>query len=132
MRSRASRRNPIAGGVGPHAQPPTYSRTEVAAFSIAPGRNGAMFETGVRQFRLALGMTQGRRLDPRNVARLVDDVLATLAEFGEPGVDAAELIEGPMSSPEARLEVTNNSLRRTARRLSSQSPFFARRFATAQ
>jgi phenylacetate-coenzyme A ligase PaaK-like adenylate-forming protein len=91
-----------------------------------------MFETGVRQFRLALGMARGRRLDPRNVARLVDDVLATLAEFGEPGADAAELIEGPMSSPEARLEITNNSLRRTARRLSTRSPFYARRFASAQ
>ena len=91
-----------------------------------------MFETGVRQFRLALGMVQGRRLDPRNVARLVDDVLATLAEFGEPGADAAELIDGPMASPEARLEVTNSSLRRTARRLAAQSPFYARRFASAQ
>jgi phenylacetate-coenzyme A ligase PaaK-like adenylate-forming protein len=91
-----------------------------------------MFETGVRQFRLALGITQGRRLDPRNVARLVDDVLATLAEFGEPGADATELIDGPMTSPEARLEVTNRSLRRTARRLAAQSPFYARRFASAQ
>ena len=81
---------------------------------------------------MALGMAQGRRLDPRNVARLVDDVLATFAEFGEPGADVAELIEGPMSSPEARLEVTNNSLRRTARRLAAQSPFYARRFASAQ
>lgn len=91
-----------------------------------------MFETGVRQFRMALGMARGRRLDPRNIALLVDDVLATLAEFGEPGADAAELIEGPMSSPEARLEVTNNSLRRTARRLAAQSPFYARRFASAE
>jgi phenylacetate-coenzyme A ligase PaaK-like adenylate-forming protein len=90
-----------------------------------------MFETGVRQFRLALGMVQGRRLDPRNVARLVDDVLATLAEFGEPGADAAELIGGPMASPEARLEVANRSLRRTARRLAAQSPFYARRFTSA-
>ena len=90
-----------------------------------------MFETGIRQFRLALGMAQGRRLDPRNVARLVDDVLATLAEFGEPGADAAELIGGPMASPEARLEVANRSLRRTARRLAAQSPFYARRFTSA-
>jgi phenylacetate-coenzyme A ligase PaaK-like adenylate-forming protein len=90
-----------------------------------------MFETGVRQFRLALGIVQGRRLDPRNVARLVDDVLATLAEFGEPGADAAELIDGPMASPEARLEIANRSLRRTARRLAAQSPFYARRFTSA-
>jgi phenylacetate-CoA ligase len=90
-----------------------------------------MFETGVRQFRLALGMVQGRRLDPRNVARLVDDVLATLAEFGEPGAHVNELIDGPMASPEARLEIANSSLRRTARRLAAQSPFYARRFTSA-
>ena len=91
-----------------------------------------MFETGIRQFRLALGMAQGRRLDPRNVARLVDDVLATLAEFGEPGADAAELIDGPTTNPADRLEMTNSSLRRTARRLAAQSPFYARRFGSAQ
>jgi phenylacetate-coenzyme A ligase PaaK-like adenylate-forming protein len=90
-----------------------------------------MFETGVRQFRLALGMVTGRRLDPRNIARLVDDVLATLAEFGEPGADAAELIDGPMADPEARLEIATRSLRRTARRLAAQSPFYARRFTSA-
>jgi phenylacetate-CoA ligase len=91
-----------------------------------------MFETGVRQFRLALGMAQGRRLNPRNVERLVDDVLATLGEFGEAGADAAELIDGPMTNPADRLEVTNNSLRRTARRLAAQSPFYARHFSSAQ
>ncbi|HEX4832655.1 MAG TPA: AMP-binding protein [Trebonia sp.] len=90
-----------------------------------------MFETGVRQFRLALGLVAGRRIDPGNVARLVDDVLATLAEFGEPGADAAELIDGPTTSPEAQLETANRGLRRTARRLAAQSPFYARRFAAA-
>jgi len=82
-----------------------------------------MFETGVRQFRLALGMAQGRRLDPRSIARLVDDVLATVAEFGAAGADAAELIDGPTTSPADRLEMTNSSLHRTARRLAAQSPF---------
>src|SRR5579859_7987259 len=90
-----------------------------------------MFETGVRQFRLALGMAQGRRLDPRSIARLVDDVLATVAEFGAAGADAAELIDGPTTSPGDRLEMTNSSLRRTARRLAAQSPFYARRFTSA-
>jgi len=91
-----------------------------------------MFETGVRQFRLALGMAQGRRLDPRNVERLVDDVLATLAEFGAAGADAAELIDGPATNAADRLEITNNSLRRTARRLAARSPFYARHFGSAQ
>jgi phenylacetate-coenzyme A ligase PaaK-like adenylate-forming protein len=90
-----------------------------------------MFETGVRQFRLALGMVWGRRLDPANVARLVGDVLATLAEFGEPGTDADELINGPMADPEIRLDIANRCLRRTARRLAAQSPFYARRFTSA-
>jgi phenylacetate-CoA ligase len=91
-----------------------------------------MFETGVRQFRLALGMAQGRRLSPRNVERLIDDLLATLAEFGEAGADATELVDGPMTNPQDRLEITNNSLRRTAVRLAAQSPFYARHFRSAQ
>jgi phenylacetate-CoA ligase len=90
-----------------------------------------MFETGVRQARMALSMVWGRRLDPRNVGRLVDDVLATIAEFGAPGADAQELIDGPLADPEERLEVTNRGLRRTARRLAVRSPFYARRFADA-
>jgi phenylacetate-CoA ligase len=91
-----------------------------------------MFETGVRQFRLALGIATGRRIDPRNVERLVGDVLATLAEFGAAGADAAELVEGPTANPQDRLEFTNSSLRRTAKRLAAQSPFYARHFSSAQ
>jgi phenylacetate-CoA ligase len=91
-----------------------------------------MFETGVRQFRLALGMVQRRRLDPRNVERLVGDVLATLAEFGAAGADAVELVEGPTANAGDRLEFTNTSLRRTARRLAAQSPFYARHFSSAE
>jgi phenylacetate-CoA ligase len=91
-----------------------------------------MFETGIRQFRLALGMAQRRRLDPRNVERLVGDVLATVAEFGSAGAEAAELVDGPMTSAQDRLEITNNSLRRTAVRLAAQSPFYARHFSSAQ
>lgn len=90
-----------------------------------------MFETGVRQFRLAIGMVWGRRLDPKNVARLVDDALATVAEFGEPGADVRELIDGPFADPDARREFTDRALRRTARRLAAHSPFYARRFEAA-
>jgi phenylacetate-CoA ligase len=90
-----------------------------------------MFETGIRQFRMAWSMVQGQRLNPGNVARLVDDALATLAEFGEPGADVTELIDGPMSDPGARAEVANKALRRTALRLAAQSPFYARRFTSA-
>jgi phenylacetate-CoA ligase len=90
-----------------------------------------MFETGVRQFRMAMGMVWGRKIDPANVARLVDDALATMAEFGEPGADARELLDGPFANPDARLEFVNRGLSRTARRLAAQSPFYARRFAAS-
>jgi len=90
-----------------------------------------MFETGVRQLRMAIGMISGHRLDTRNIGRLVDDALATLAEFGEPGADAQQLLGGPLADAEERLDFAKRGLRRTARRLEAQSPFYARRFAAA-
>jgi phenylacetate-CoA ligase len=91
-----------------------------------------MFETGARQFRMAMSMVWGRRLNARNVGRLVDDVLATVAEFGEPGDQAQELLGEPPGDPQARLEFTTRSLRRTASRLAVRSPFYARQFAAAE
>jgi phenylacetate-coenzyme A ligase PaaK-like adenylate-forming protein len=91
-----------------------------------------MLETGVRQFRMAMGMVWGRRLSPRNLGRLVNDVLDTIAEFGEPGDEAQEVLGGPLADPEYRLEWANRGVSRTARRLSATSPFYARRFAAAQ
>src|ERR1700722_10056941 len=90
-----------------------------------------MFETGVRQFRMAMGMVWGRRLDPQNIGRLVDDVLITIAEFGEPGADAQVLLGGPIASAAEEQELAERALRRTARRLAVQSPFDPRRFAAA-
>jgi phenylacetate-CoA ligase len=90
-----------------------------------------MFETGVRQVRMALGMVWGRRLDTANIARLVGDALATIAEFGEPGADARELLDGPFADPEARTEFATRRLQQTARRLARTSTFYARRFAAA-
>ncbi|CAN5851971.1 hypothetical protein BH18ACT7_BH18ACT7_22810 [soil metagenome] len=90
-----------------------------------------MLETGVRQVRMAFSMVFARRIDTRNVARLVEDALATLREFGSPGTDVQQLIDGPFSEPAERLEFALRSLRRTARRLDAQSPFYARRFAAA-
>lgn len=90
-----------------------------------------MLETGIRQFRMAMGMVWGRRLKTDNVARLVDDALATLKEFGEPGPDAGELIDGPLNDPAARLDFATRGVRRTAVRLAALSPFYERRFAAA-
>ncbi len=38
---------------------------------------------------------------PATSRRLVDDALATLEEFGEPGADAGQVIDGPLSDPAA-------------------------------
>jgi phenylacetate-coenzyme A ligase PaaK-like adenylate-forming protein len=80
---------------------------------------------------MAMGMVWGRRLKTDNVARLVDDALATLKEFGEPGPDAGELIDGPLNDPAARLDFATRGVRRTAVRLAALSPFYERRFAAA-
>jgi phenylacetate-coenzyme A ligase PaaK-like adenylate-forming protein len=90
-----------------------------------------MFETGVRQIRMAISTVSGRRLDTQNIGRLIDDALATIAEFGEPGPDAQQVFGGPLAEPEARADFANRGLARTARRLAAQSPFYARRFAAA-
>jgi phenylacetate-coenzyme A ligase PaaK-like adenylate-forming protein len=90
-----------------------------------------VFETGVRQFRMAMGMVSGRRLSPRNIERLVDDALATLAEFGAPGEDAQAVTDGPLTDPVERAQIAMKNVRRTARRLAVRSPFYARRFAAA-
>jgi phenylacetate-coenzyme A ligase PaaK-like adenylate-forming protein len=90
-----------------------------------------LFETGIRQFRMALGMAIGARLDPPNIARLVNDAATTIAEFGEPGTGGRELADGPFADPAARADFTNRGLRRTGRRLADRSAFYARRFAAA-
>jgi phenylacetate-CoA ligase len=89
-----------------------------------------MFGTGIRQFRMAISMVWGHRIDPANIGLLVDDVIATLAEFGSLGTggDEQQLLGGPMSEPDAQREFAARGLRRTARRLAEQSPYYARRF----
>ena len=83
-----------------------------------------MFETGVRQLRLALSMVRGRPIDVRNVERLIGDALATLAAFGSPGDDLQEMLDGPFSDPQARRAFQQQALRRTARRLADRSPHY--------
>jgi phenylacetate-CoA ligase len=86
-----------------------------------------VFETGLRQLRLAMAMVWGRKIDPANVTRLIDDALATLAEFGRPGEDVEQLIDGPFADPSMRRDLTERALRRTARRLARLSPFYAQK-----
>ena len=88
-----------------------------------------MFETGVRQFRMAMAMVGGRRINPRVIERLTGDVLATLREFGAPGDDVRELLDGPLADPESREHFQLQALRRTVRRLGARSAFYAKLLA---
>jgi phenylacetate-coenzyme A ligase PaaK-like adenylate-forming protein len=88
-----------------------------------------MFETGVRQFRMAMAMVGGRRISPRVIERLTGDVLATLREFGAPGDDVRVLLDGPLADPESREHFQLQALRRTVRRLGARSAFYAKLLA---
>ncbi|MEA2827269.1 MAG: hypothetical protein QOG43_1708 [Actinomycetota bacterium] len=83
-----------------------------------------MFETGIRQVRMAISMVWGRPINPGNVERLIEDALETLAAFGAPGDDVQQLLDGPFADPEARLDFQTRALRRTAKRLARVSPFY--------
>lgn len=88
-----------------------------------------MFETGVRQLRMALSMTWGRPFNTDSLTRLVADAVATIDEFGELGLEAREVIETPFADEADRIDHADRSLRRTARRLAELSPFYAEWFA---
>lgn len=90
-----------------------------------------MFETGIRQVRMALSMVWGRPINPRNIERLIEDALETLRMFGAPGDDVQQLLDGPFADPEARHEFQTSGLRRTARRLARLSPYYSEVFAAA-
>lgn len=88
-----------------------------------------MFETGIRQFRMAVSMVWGRPINPRNVERLIEDVLSTLREFGAPGDDVQQLLDGPFTNPTTRAEFQSRAIQVTARRLASKSPYYQQLFA---
>ena len=87
-----------------------------------------MFETGIRQLRMAMAIVWGWRIDPSNVERLIADGLRTLETFGAPGDDVDQLLDGPFADPDTRRTFQDRALRRTAERLARRSPYYARLF----
>ena len=83
-----------------------------------------MFETGVRQVRLAVSMVSGRRINPTNVQRLVGDAVATLQAFGAPGEDVEQLLDGPYADPAMRRHLQQRALHRTVKRTAKVSAFY--------
>ena len=90
-----------------------------------------MFETGIRQFRMAMGMVSGRRLEPATSAGWWRTRWPRSPSSASRAPTRSRCSSGPLADPEERLEFARRGLRRTARRLAAQSPFYARRFAAA-
>src|SRR5690349_17855262 len=93
-------------------------------------KENGMFETGIRQFQMAMAMVWGKPIHPRTMERLIEDALKTLKEFGTPGDDVQQLLEGPFSDPSARREFQNRALQRTLQRLMRFSPYYHKRLAS--
>jgi phenylacetate-coenzyme A ligase PaaK-like adenylate-forming protein len=90
-----------------------------------------MLDTGIRQLRMARSLIWGRPISADNVRRLVGDALKTLEEFGEPGDDVQQLLDGPFADPELRRSFQTRALRRTAARAASLTPFYREIFEGA-
>jgi len=83
-----------------------------------------VFETGVRQLRMAWSILRGVPISPGNLERLIEDARATLREFGAPGEDVEQLIDGPFADPDMRRHLQDTSLRRTVKRAARLSPYY--------
>ena len=83
-----------------------------------------MFETGIRQVRMAWSILRGAPISPRNLERLIDDARATLREFGAPGSDVEQLLDGPFADPAMRQHLQDTSLRRTVKRTARVSRYY--------
>lgn len=90
-----------------------------------------MFETGVRQLRMAWSIMRGAPISPGNLERLIGDARATLRAFGAPGDDVGQLIGGPFADPGTRRHLQDAALRRTVRRAARVSPYYRERLAAA-
>jgi phenylacetate-coenzyme A ligase PaaK-like adenylate-forming protein len=88
-----------------------------------------VFETGIRQFRMAMAMMWGWHIKPRIIEHMVADTLKTLEEFGTAGDDVQQLLDGPFTDPVARKEYQVRMVQHTARRLLRRSPYYSKLFA---
>ncbi|MGC5396312.1 phenylacetate--CoA ligase family protein [Streptomyces sp. DT20] len=88
-----------------------------------------MFATALSQLRYGAAILRNRRIRPQDLERIARDLVATLAEFGEPGADSA-LLPGQAGAvdPAVRRTVTERSLRATARAAARHTAYYRRTF----
>lgn len=89
-----------------------------------------MFGTALSQLRYGMAVLRNRRIRPQDLEHLARDMVATLAEFGEPGADSSLLPgQAGLIDPEVRRTVTRRSLRATARAAARHTAYYRRVFA---
>lgn len=88
-----------------------------------------MLATAVRQMSFAWSMITGRQFQVRALVGLVDDIRATLEEFGSLGDGAGEVFDLP--DPEMQRDLTERRLQRTIRRAARDVPYYRRCFAAS-
>ena len=88
-----------------------------------------MFTTALHQLRYGSAILLGRRIHPQDLERIARDLVATIAEFGEPGEDSA-LLPGQAATidPEVRRSITARSLRATVRAAVQHTAYYRRVF----
>ncbi|WP_333768027.1 phenylacetate--CoA ligase family protein [Streptomyces sp. IBSBF 2435] len=89
-----------------------------------------MFGTALSQLRYGMAILLNREIRPQDLERIARDLVATLAEFGEPGADSS-LLPGQAGQldPEVRRTVTRRSLQATARAAARHTAYYQRVFA---
>ncbi|MFJ4961112.1 Phenylacetate-coenzyme A ligase [Streptomyces sp. ADI96-02] len=90
-----------------------------------------MFGTALSQLRYGMAILRNRRIRPQDLERIARDLVATLAEFGEPGADSA-LLPGQAGAvdPAVRRTVMERSLRATAQAAGRHTAYYRRTFDT--
>ncbi|MFI6319853.1 phenylacetate--CoA ligase family protein [Nonomuraea sp. NPDC050556] len=81
-----------------------------------------MFGTAVRQLGYAWSMISGRRFRLKDVSALVDDMRATMEQFGSPGEGADDLLAA--TDPEIQEDLTRRRLKQTVRHAATETPYY--------
>jgi phenylacetate-CoA ligase len=87
-----------------------------------------MLETALTQLRYGLSLAFGKRIRVADLHRLIQDILATQAEFGPLDREQVDLLRGGGLSPESRRLVNERRLRGMARMAYESTPYYRELF----
>jgi phenylacetate-CoA ligase len=87
-----------------------------------------MLETALTQLRYGLSLAFGKRIRIADLHRLIQDILATQAEFGPLAREQVDLLRGGGLSPESRRLVNERRLRGMAHMAYEGTPYYRELF----